>query len=151
MWKPQPNWPFANWLRLMELLRGESCPSGERRGPTATEEDKFPCPGQKPLLISSTPTTRGRKRTATGCLPPHRLCNPQPNLLVADWLRLKQPARGDSCLSGQRRGPATPGEDRVSSPEQKFFHTSTNPTTGGHKRRSPASIPPHRVWKPQPH
>ena len=84
LWKTNSNWPFVNWLRLMEPLRGESCPSGECRGPAAPEEDKFPCPGQKPLHISSTPTTRGRKRRSTGCLPPHRLCNPETNLLVAD-------------------------------------------------------------------
>ena len=74
----------------------------------------------------------------------------QPNWVIADWLRLMEPARGESCLSGQRRGPAAPGGDRVLSPDYKSFHISTTPTTRGQKRRSPGSIPPRRVWKPQP-
>ena len=32
-----------------------------------------------------------------------------PHYLIADWLRLTEPARGDSCPSGLRRGPAAPG------------------------------------------
>ena len=61
-----------------------------------------------------------------------------------------EPARGESCLSGQRRGPATPGEDKLPSPGQKSFHISTTPTTRGRKRRSPGSMTPRKVWKPQP-
>ena len=37
--------------------------------------------------------------------------------LVDDWMRLMEPARAESFPSGQRRGPAAPGEDRVSSPD----------------------------------
>ena len=72
-------------------------------------------------------------------------------LLIGDSLGLMEPARGESFPSGQRRGPAAPGEHRVSSPDQKSFHTSTTPTTRGRKRRSPGSIPLRTVWKPQPH
>ena len=72
-------------------------------------------------------------------------------LLIADWLGLMEPARGESFPSGQGRGPAAPGEHRVSSPDQKSFHTSTTPTTRGRKRRSPGAIPLRTVWKPQPH
>ena len=32
--------------------------------------------------------------------------------MVADWLALMEPARGESCPSGQRRGPAAPEEIR---------------------------------------
>ena len=54
--------------------------------------------------------------------------------VIADWLGLMEPARGESCLSGQRRGPAAPGEDKFPSPGQKSFHISTNSTTQGRKR-----------------
>ena len=37
-----------------------------------------------------------------------------------------EPARGESCPSGQRRGPAAPGEDRVLFPDQRSFHVSTS-------------------------
>ena len=62
-----------------------------------------------------------------------------------------EPARVESCPSGQRRGPAAPGEDRVLSPDQKSFHISTTQQPGGENGRSPGSIPPRTVWKPQPH
>ena len=45
---------------------------------------------------------------------PRKVWKTQPNWLVADWLRLMEPARGESCPSGQRRGPAAPGEDKSS-------------------------------------
>ena len=41
-------------------------------------------------------------------------------------------------------------EEKLPSPDQKSFHISTTRTTPGRKRRSPGSIPPRRVWKPQP-
>ena len=77
-----------------------------------------------------------------------------PTPLADDWLGLIEPARGESCPSGQRPGPAAPGDDRVPSPDQKSFHdisTTYNSTTRGRKRRCPESIPPRAVWKPQPH
>ena len=43
------------------------------------------------------------------------------------------------------------GEDKVSSPDQKSFRTSTTAITRRRKRTFPGSIPPCRVWKPQPH
>ena len=131
--------------------RGENCPSGQRRGPAAPGEDNLPSPGQKPIHISTTPTTRGRKRRSPGSIPPRRVWKRQPHWVIADWLGLMEPARGESCPSGQRRGPAAPGEYNFQSPGQKPFHISETPTTRGRKRRSPGSIPPRRVQKPQPH
>ena len=61
------------------------------------------------------------------------------------------PARGESCPLGQRQGPAAPGEDGVSSLDHKSFHVSTTPTNRGLKRKSPGSIPPRTMWKPQTH
>ena len=89
----------------MEPARGESCPSGQRRGPAAPEEDRFLSPHQKSLHISTTsttPTTRGRQGRSPGSIPPRRVWKPQPHWVVADWLRLMEPARGKSCPSGQR-------------------------------------------------
>ena len=151
VWKLQPHWLVADWLRLMEPARGESCPSGQRRGPAAPGEDKFPSPGQKSFHISTTPTTRGRKRRSPGSIPPRRVWKPQPNWVIADWLWLTKPARGESCPSGQRRGLAAPGEDNFPPPDQKSCHVSTTPANRGQKRGSLGSIPLRTVWKPQPH
>ena len=74
-------------------------------------------------------------------MPPYMVWKPQPNRLVADGLRLMEPVRGKSCLSGQRRGLAAPGDDRVLSPNQKSFHTSTtNANNVGSKMEIPGSI-----------
>ena len=35
-----PNWLVADWLRLMELARGENCRSRQRRGPPRSGEIK---------------------------------------------------------------------------------------------------------------
>ena len=49
-----------------------------------------------------------------------------------------EPGRGESYPSGQRRGPAAPGEDRVLSPDQKSFHISmTNSNNLGTKTGIP--------------
>ena len=85
-------------------------------------------------------------------MPPYMVWKPQPNRLVADGLRLMEPVRGKSCLSGQRRGLAAPGDDRVLSPNQKSFHTSTtNANNVGSKMGIPGSILLRTVWKPPPH
>ena len=43
-----------------------------------------------------------------------------------------EPARGESCTSGQRQRPAAPGEDQFLSPDQKilpYLYNSNNPGT----------------------
>ena len=55
---------------------------------------------------------------------PHGVETPSPRV-IADWLGLMEPARGESFPSGQRRGLAAPAEDRVLSPDLKSFHIST--------------------------
>ena len=60
-------------------------------------------------------------------------------------------ARDESCPSGQLRGPIAPGDDIVSSPDEKSFNISKTPTCWRWKRRSPGSIPSLTVWKPQSH
>ena len=137
----------------MEPAHGESCPAGQRRGPAAPGKSKFPSPDQKSFNTSTTPTTRGRKRRSPGSIPPGTMWKPQPHRRVADWLRLMKPARGESCPSGQRRGPAALGEDRVSSLDHKTFHISTTPTTLERKGRSLGSIRPHTAdcWLPGVH
>ena len=64
---------------------------------------------------------------------------------------LMEPARGERCPPGQRRGPDAPGEDNFPSPDQKLFGIFIIETTRGGKRRTSVSIPVRRVWKPQPH
>ena len=142
VWKPQPHWVIADWLGLMEPARGERCPSGQRRGPAAPGEDKFPFPGQKSVHISTTSTTRGRKRRSPGPIPPRRVWKPRPNWVIADWLGLMGPERGESCPSGQSRGPAAPGEDKFKFPVKKSVHISTPPTTQGRERTSPGTMTP---------
>ena len=96
-------------------------------------------------------TKKHQMGKSLGSTPSRTLSKTQPHWLVADWLGLMEPMHGKSCLSGQRRDPAIPGEDKESSPDQKSFHISTNPMTWGRKRRSPRSIPPRTVWKLEPH
>ena len=76
-------------------------------------------------------------------IPPRNVCKPQPNWLLVNVLKLKVPARGESCPSGPRRGPAEPGGDKVLSPNQKSFHISTtNCNTLATKTGTPLSILP---------
>ena len=52
--------------------------------------------------------------------------------MIADWLGLMEPARDENRPSGQRRGPAAPGEDKFPSPGQKsycYLYNSNNPGT----------------------
>ena len=128
MWKPQPDWLIADWLGLTEPARGESCPSGQRRGPADPREYNISSPDQKYFHISTTPTAWGRKRRCPGSIPPRTVWNPQPHWLIADWQGLMEPARRESCPSGQRRAFTAPGEDKVSSPDQISFHISTTLT-----------------------
>ena len=99
--------------------------------------DRLPSPGKKSFYKSTTPTTRGRKRISPGSIPPRRTWKPQPDWMIADWLGLMEPARGKSRPSGQRRGPAAPGEDHFPSPDHKYFHISTTQTTQGTKTQIP--------------
>ena len=137
----------------MEPARGESCPSGQRRG-HATPGGRI---GFHPRIKNSSISLQlqqpgGRKRRSPASMPPRMVWKPQPNWVIADWLRLMEPARGESCFSGQHRGPAVPGEDRVLSPHQKSFHISTtNSNNLGSKTGIPGAILPHTAWKPQPH
>ena len=151
MWKPQPYWLIADWLRFMEPARCKSCPWGQRRRPAAPVEDKFPSPIrnlftplQRQQSEDENGDSRGRYRSA-------QLWKPQPYGLAADYLGRMEPARGEICPSGQHRVTAAPGEDKVSSPGHKFLLISATPTTRGRKRRSLGSIPSRTVWKPQFH
>ena len=58
---------------------------------------------------------------------PHGVETPSPRV-IADWLGLMEPARGESFPSGQRLGPAASGQDSVLSPDQKSFYISTTNT-----------------------
>ena len=148
MWKPQPHWLVANWLRFMEPARVESSPSAQRRGPAAPGEDTLPSPDQNSFHIYSTPNNPATKREIPRVDPAPPGVGTQPHWLVADWLRLMEPARGESSPSGQRRGLAAPGEDKLPSPDQKYFHVSTTAANRGRKRRSPGSLPLRTVWNP---
>ena len=52
---------------------------------------------------------------------PRRLWKPHLPWVMTDWLRLMEPARGESCHFGQRGGPAAKGEDKLMSPGQNAF------------------------------
>ena len=150
VWKPLPHWLVVDWLRLMEPAHGEGCLSGQRRRPTAPGEYRVPSPVYKSFHIPTTSTTWGRKRRSPGSIMPRRVRKPQPHWLYTDWMRLMEPAHGESCPCGQRRGPAAPGEDNVLSLDQKSLHISTALTTRGRKQRSPGPIPPRAVLNAHP-
>ena len=151
VWKTQPHWLIADWLGLMEPARGESYPPGQRRSPAAPGEDSVQSPDQKSLLISTTPTTRGRKRRSLGSIPPRRVWKTQLHWLIDNWLELMEPASGDSCPSDPRRDRAVHGEVEVPSPDQRSFHISTTSTTRGRIIDPPGRYPPpHGVETPTP-
>ena len=75
---------------------------------------------------------------------------PQPHCMVADWLRLIAPARGESYLSGQRQRHAAPGEDTFLILDEKSLHTSTTPTTRGQNRDTPGRYRSARCGHPNP-
>ena len=124
-----------------------SCHPRPRGGPAALGEYRVPSPDQKSFHISTTPTTRGRKRRPPRSITPSTVWKSQPHWLIADRLELMEPARCESCPSGQCRGPAASGEDNVPSPDLKSFYISETPTTAGRKLSSHGSIPPRTVWK----
>ena len=79
-----------------------------------------------------------------------RVSKPQSHWLVADWLGLIQPARGESCFSGQRRGSPQPG--RIGS-----HPWIRNPSVslqlqqpGGETEIPPVVTAPHNVKTPTP-
>ena len=129
-----PRWLIADWLGLMEPARRESCPLDQRRGPDASGEDKVSPPDKNPSISLQLQQLGDENRDPPGRYHPARCGNPNPHRLIADWLGLMEPARGESCPSGQRRGPAAPGEDIFPSPDHASFQISTPPTTRGRKR-----------------
>ena len=143
--EPQPHWVVVYWLRLMEPARGESCPSGQRRHPAAPKKDQVLSPDENSFHTPTTPTNRERKQWSPRSIPPRAVRKPQPHRRIVDRLGLMEPARGESCDSGQRRGPAEPGEDKFLSPDQKSFNIRATTTNRGRKRRSPRLIPPRKV------
>ena len=126
-------------------------PPGPRGGPAALGEDMFPSADRKSFHISTTRSTPGQKGRSPGSIPPNRVWKPQPHWVMDDWIGPMGLARGERCPPGQRRGPDAPGEDNFPSPDQTFFGIFTIRATRGGKRRTPGSIPVHRVWTPQPH
>ena len=104
----------------MEPASGESCPPGRRRRPAAPGEDTVLSPDEKSLHTPTTPTTQGRKQRSPESIPPLTVLKTQPHWLIADWLGLMEPARGESSPSGQRRSPAAPGEDKFPSLDQNL-------------------------------
>ena len=103
VWKAQPHWLIDDWLGLMEPARGESFPSGQRLGPAASGEDSVLSPDQKSFYISTTNTNNlGTKTEIARFDTAPRGVETPPQWLVADWLGLMEPARGESCSSGQR-------------------------------------------------
>ena len=68
--------------------------------PARSREDRVSTPDHKYFHTSTNPTTRRRKRPSPGSIPPRTVWKPQPNWLVGDWLRLVEPARGESCPLG---------------------------------------------------
>ena len=135
----------------MEPPRDERQASGQRQRPVTPGEDKVSSPASGSFHISTIPTTWGRKRRYLGSIPPGKVWKLQPNWLIVYWLRLKEPVRDERWLSGQRRSPATHGQDKFPSPNHKTFHVSKPLITWRRKRESPASIPSRTVWNPKPH
>ena len=91
MWKPQPHWVIANWLGFMEPVRGESCPSSQRRSPAAPGEDKFLYSGQKPFHFSTTSTNGDETADPPGRYRLERCGNPNPTDRCSTTARRQEP------------------------------------------------------------
>ena len=125
MWKPQPHRPIADWYSWSQCTA--------RVAPRANVDAPSHRISSHPRIInlsipSTAPTAWGRKQRSPGSISPRKVWKTHPHWLIIDWLGLMEPARGESCPSGQRRGRAAHGEDKVQSPDQKSFHISTTPT-----------------------
>ena len=136
----------------MEPAGGEGCPSGKSRGHAAPGEDKFPSSGQKSFHISTTPSNRGRKCRSPGSMPPRKVWIPQPNWMFANWLRLMEPARGESAPLANVE--VSPYRGRIwSYPRNRnpFISLQLTPLSFGQPLRSPGLVLPRTMWNPQPH
>ena len=86
-------------------------------------------------------------RVGTCC----RVYQPQPHRVIADWLGLMEPARHESCPSGQRRIPAAPREDNLQSQgKQQFFYIYDTNNQGTKKQFARDDTPPQIVETPPP-
>ena len=113
----------------MQPVRGESCHSGQRRGPAASGEDKVLSPDHKSFHMSTTNANNvGSKTGIPGSILLHTVWKPQPHWPVADGLGIMEPAGVEGCLSCQGRGCAAHGEVKVQSADQKSFLISTTST-----------------------
>ena len=139
---------IADCSGLIELRAVGVAPGSNAEVPLHTGEDTFLSLDQKFAHISTTPTTRGRKRTFPGSILSRSVWRPQSHLVIADCPGLMDPTRGECCPSVQRRGPAAHGEDKVPSPGGKFAHIY-NPKILGTKTTSPRSKQPRNMCKPQ--
>ena len=81
-----------------------------------------------PLQLQQTGDENG---DPSGRYRPARCGNPNLHWLIADWLGLTEPARGESFPLGQRRGRAAHGEDEVPSLGQilPYLYNSNKPGT----------------------
>ena len=76
---------------------------------------------------------------------PRTVWKPHAHWLIDDRLGLMKQVRSENCLSGQRRGPAAPEDDKIPRPDQTSFLLSTIPTPRGRKQWSPCRCRPARV------
>ena len=123
-------------MGLMEAERGESCPPGQCQGPAAPGEDTYPSPYHKSvhtyLYNSNNPE---KKPQIPGVdTSPQGVEIPNP-WVIAGWMGLMEAARGESCPLGQRRGPATPGEDKFLSEILPYLCKYNKPGTNTHISR----------------
>ena len=78
VWKPQPHWEFAYWLRLIDPACSDSHPSCQRRGRATKGYDKLTSSNPNPSHISIKLKKRGCKRGTPGWIPPRRVWKREP-------------------------------------------------------------------------
>ena len=144
MWKPQPHWlNTVGWLSWSQRAvrvaprdnvkvpphPGMRRPHPRIRNPTIHTQ----------LQLHGTKTDIPRADTAPQDV------ETQSHRLIYGSLVFMEPGPGESSRTGQRRGPAAPGDDKALSPDQKSFHTCTTPTTPETKTGIPrVDTTPHR-------
>ena len=100
---PNPTgWLLIGWDSRSQRAARVAPPANVEVPPHPGRIGSYPWIRNPSISLQLTPTTWGRKWGSPGSIPPRTVWKPQPHWLVADWLGLMEPARGESCSSGQR-------------------------------------------------
>ena len=91
VWKSQPHWLIADWLRFVGPARGASCPSGQRRSPAAPGENRVLSPDQNPSMHYNSNSLGTKTEIPRNDTPPY-VAQTQALWLLVGWSSWSQRA-----------------------------------------------------------